>query len=88
MIWAGQERETEFKEVKEGAEVKLVVDGDEEEGNDVIDEGGIIPPVKDMAAQNQEDDFVYEPGWRGHQKRGLHGATVVGSYDDHLLAHI
>ena len=48
--------------VEEGVEVELVVDGDEEEGNDVINEGGIVPPVKDMAAQNQEDEFVYEPG--------------------------
>ena len=27
----------------------------------------------DVAAQNQEDDFVYGCG---HRKRGLHGATV------------
>ena len=33
-------------EVEEGAEVELVVDGDEEDGNDVIDEGGIVAPVQ------------------------------------------
>ena len=73
----------EFEEVErvvgdeEGAEMELVVDGDEEEeGNGVVDEGGIVAPVQDVAAQNQEDDFVYERGRRGHRKRGLHGATV------------
>ena len=30
--------------VEEGVEVELVVDGDEEEGNDVIDEGGGAEP--------------------------------------------
>ena len=38
-------------EVEEGGEVELVVDGDEEHGNDVIDKGGIVTPVQDMAAQ-------------------------------------
>ena len=38
-------------QVEEGGEVELVVDGDEEDGNDVIDEGGIVTPVQDMAAQ-------------------------------------
>ena len=56
-------------EVEEGAEKELVVDCDEEEGNDVIDEGGIVAP-------DQEDDFVYERGRRGHRKKRLHGATV------------
>ena len=55
--------------VEEGVEVELVVDGDEEERN--IDEGGIVPPVQDVAAQNKEDDFVYKRGRRGHRKRGL-----------------
>ena len=47
----------EFEEVEkvvedqEGGEVELVVDGDEEHGNDVIDKGGIVTPVQDMAAQ-------------------------------------
>ena len=62
--------------VEEGGEVELVVDGDLEEGNGVIDEGEIVPPVQDVAKQNEEDDFVYERGRRGHRKRGLNGATV------------